>query len=379
MRRRSAAFGRQGVRCCRDEDDIAGPSVNILYISAHLPSSSIPQAGHKTAFAHLMEYTRDNNVYALVFMNEKEKPYLKMDEFADCKEVHIVPIGWWSRVVHAASHPLLPVKVSSRASWHAKQIIADILGRLHIELAHFEFTAAGVFQPLVGSNVKQVFSEHDVGYQASERRAQRARGLTRLVLSIEARRQKEWELTILRSVDSIIVQSKKDLLLLSAEGIDLAKIRVVSPFIGPESHGIVRNDIESGSMLFWGAMDRLENQEAVLWFAEACMPKVLREHPDAKLYVVGANPPDKIRRLQSANIVVTGYVESPRTYFERCQIGLAPLLRGAGIKVKVLECVNAGIPVVSTEIGAEGIDHPLVRVVHDLKRYADVIIAELKK
>jgi glycosyltransferase involved in cell wall biosynthesis len=84
---------------------------------------------------------------------------------------------------------------------------------------------------------------------------------------------------------------------------------------------------------------------------------VRRRVPNVRLWVVGARPHRDLLQLarEDADIHVTGFVPDPRPYFERCQVSVAPLHLGAGIKVKVLESMLAGLPVVGTAIAAEGI------------------------
>ena len=105
--------------------------------------------------------------------------------------------------------------------------------------------------------------------------------------------------------------------------------------------------------MFWGAMNRLENENAVTNFMKNIWPLVDKEN--TKFYIVGANPSKKILNLKSENIIVTGFVEDPNEYFEIMDLSVTPLLLGAGIKIKVLESLAAKIAVITTNVGAEGI------------------------
>jgi glycosyltransferase involved in cell wall biosynthesis len=128
--------------------------------------------------------------------------------------------------------------------------------------------------------------------------------------------------------------------------------------------------VQAKTILFWGAMNRQENEESVLAFLKRFGQRLAEG--GYTLYVVGNAPSERVKRLASEHVVVTGFVEDPSPYFLLCEIGVVPLLSGAGIKVKTLEMLRSGITVVSTAIGAEGIDDPQLHVV-ELDRFMETI------
>jgi len=109
-------------------------------------------------------------------------------------------------------------------------------------------------------------------------------------------------------------------------------------------------------MMYWGAMNRSENEDAAMFLIENVMPKLVRQIPDAKLYVVGNKPSARLLACTGKNVVVTGFVADPTEIFEKVRVGVVPLRKGAGIKVKTLEMLKAGIPVISSPVGAEGVE-----------------------
>ncbi len=113
-----------------------------------------------------------------------------------------------------------------------------------------------------------------------------------------------------------------------------------------------RNDL-----MFVGGFTHTPNVDAVIWFGEEVMPKIVEKIPDIKWYVMGSNPPRKVVEMASDNIIVKGFVsdEELEEYYNRCRMSIVPLRYGAGIKGKVVEAMRYGIPVVTTSVGAEGI------------------------
>jgi glycosyltransferase involved in cell wall biosynthesis len=110
------------------------------------------------------------------------------------------------------------------------------------------------------------------------------------------------------------------------------------------------------SILFVGSMDFHANVDAVTWFSRAVWPEIARNHPDLKFKIVGRNPSPKIRSLASDRIHVTGTVDDVRPYYASAVASIVPLRSGSGTRLKILEAMAAEVPVVSTRLGAEGID-----------------------
>jgi len=148
----------------------------------------------------------------------------------------------------------------------------------------------------------------------------------------------------------------------------------MKPVISDSFRQIDRNHVEANTLLFWGAMNRKENVDAVKWFLKEIFPRISLFIPDTKLYIVGANPPNEIVKLQSKQVTITGFVDNPGQYFEKCHLAVAPLRMGAGIKIKVLEYLEAGLPVVATTVGAEGIEHRNLVVADGAEDFARAVV-----
>ena len=127
-------------------------------------------------------------------------------------------------------------------------------------------------------------------------------------------------------------------------GIDPAYIR---PGTGPG---------RDGSLVFTGLMAYRPNADAVRWFVSAILPLVHRKRPDATLTIVGKDVPSDVAALAGGNVTVTGWVPDVRPYLEDARVVVVPLRAGSGTRIKILEAFAAARPVISTTIGAEGID-----------------------
>ena len=137
----------------------------------------------------------------------------------------------------------------------------------------------------------------------------------------------------------------------------------------------------SNSIAFSGVMDYGPNEDAAYFFATEIFHKIKSEIPDAKFVIVGKNPTNKLKIIESKSIVLTGFVKDITTAITQSEIYVSPLRYGSGTKNKVLEAMAAGMPVFATEVSREGIegliDGENCCYIHE-DNMADVIIENLK-
>jgi glycosyltransferase involved in cell wall biosynthesis len=108
--------------------------------------------------------------------------------------------------------------------------------------------------------------------------------------------------------------------------------------------------------LFVGFFRHEPNVKAASYFCCDVLPLVHKSHPDVQFRIVGAYPPESVRLLNNKRrIEVTGRVEDIGSYYRKSSIFVAPILQGSGTRLKILEAMASGCPVVSTTIGAEGL------------------------
>jgi glycosyltransferase involved in cell wall biosynthesis len=110
------------------------------------------------------------------------------------------------------------------------------------------------------------------------------------------------------------------------------------------------------TILFVGSMDYHANIDAVTWFSRTVWPEMARNHPDLHFTIVGRDPAPVVQALASDRIHVTGTVDDVRPFYASAAAVVAPLRAGSGTRLKILEAMAAGVPVVSTRLGAEGIE-----------------------
>jgi glycosyltransferase involved in cell wall biosynthesis len=202
-------------------------------------------------------------------------------------------------------------------------------------------------------NALYISSEHDVTFLGLERKYLFNKNqLKRLYLKFLYLTMKKNELRSINKCDLVVTHNSKDKRLLLENGIEKDKVGVIVPYY--EKFPIVKRNCNYRDIIFYGAMNREENYISVIWFIENVIP--LLNDIEFRFIVIGNKPPKKLYNYQSDNILITGFVEDPTCYFENSVCLVAPLLLGAGVKVKILEALSSGIPVLTNDIGIEGID-----------------------
>lgn len=181
---------------------------------------------------------------------------------------------------------------------------------------------------------------------------------TALYSLVQWRRLARFEREVCRQADRVLAVSEAD-----AEALRKL-VRGLNPVVVPNGVDTIRYHpdlpdslpLEHPALLFTGKMDFRPNTDAMLWFHRCVWPLVRARVPQARLYVVGKNPPPRLGPLlDDPGVTVSGYVPDILPYFGGADVYIAPLRIGGGTRLKVLEAMSAGLPLVSTTLGVEGI------------------------
>lgn len=111
-----------------------------------------------------------------------------------------------------------------------------------------------------------------------------------------------------------------------------------------------------GNLLFVGAMHYQPNAEAAEYFVRDVLPLVRQKHPQVRLHIVGNSPPASVQALAGEAVVVHGFVPDVRPFYRNAAVVVVPLLVGGGTRLKILEAAACGKAMVSTTLGAEGLE-----------------------
>ncbi|WP_144660686.1 glycosyltransferase family 4 protein [Bacillus tropicus] len=181
--------------------------------------------------------------------------------------------------------------------------------------------------------------------------------LKKFILNFESKLLFKYETNIAARYDGIVFTSPK-------EAEKFALLTNHPNCIGIPMHfeveeGEIKQPFTSNRLVFVGKMDIPHNISAVLFFCESIWPKIKEKYPDVEFHIIGKNPTREVQALQDQylGVKVVGEVEDVKKELLDAAIFVAPLIFGTGIKTKIIEALSMEIPVVTTSIGAEGIEY----------------------
>lgn len=206
-------------------------------------------------------------------------------------------------------------------------------------------------------NSLKILSEHNCEYLILKRRYENEKSiLKKLYLKYEYSKTEKYEKYMIKNFDKVIMLTEEDKQCISGKEIQDDKISIV-PISVDTNYKKSNYNNEIKNLMFLGTMSWYPNEHGIIWFLNNVWPLIIKSNRKIKLYIVGKNPSDEIKKMSSDRVIVTGYVDDVNKYIEICNVCIVPLFIGGGMRVKILECMAKGIPVISTSIGAEGIKY----------------------
>lgn len=190
-----------------------------------------------------------------------------------------------------------------------------------------------------------------------------------------------YERWLCSSVDAVTTVSEEDknTILALSPG---TKITVVPSGVDTNRYRPGQRDSNAGkNILFTGTMDYRPNIDAMRWFHKEIFPAVVQQVPDAQLWIAGRDPIPAIRGLAGPNITVTGEIEDDLPYFQRADVFVLPMRYGGGVRLKLLQAMACGLPIVSTPHGLEGVrvsDEKDVLVADSHREFAARVVQVLR-
>lgn len=237
-----------------------------------------------------------------------------------------------------------------------KKMLEVRLREKHYDLIVLEATFMGVYLDDLRrlTHCPVVLRAHNVDHLIWQRIAVGTRSFfKKWYLQLQAKRLKRFELRLAAAVDALVPISPVDLAYFLKQGITSPGF--VSPMgIALPDH-LLPEQLKCRQLGFIGTLDWLPNQEGVRWFIDRCWPLVHAKMPKLQFHLAGRKIPVDLQAIHSDGIVVFGEVPDASAFMSSLQLFVVPLHSGSGIRIKLLEAMAMGLPIVSTTVGAEGI------------------------
>lgn len=333
--------------------------MNILHLSPYFPDLEENHAGGVCMGKEVETLRKYHNVYVLTFVASDfdrriSKKYLNDPYY------QWVTLNKWTKYIHILTEPFLPNYFAARSSFRFAVKMLHTLKSCRIDHIHAEYAAMGQYFWLIRlffPEVKIQLIEHDVTIQSYERKMKQSYGAKKIYYQWQRQRILHTEKKYCQMADWLFTFNEKDKqLLLKYYGNH--NVDAINPYYGIEEEQIQMGEertFRQGTICFLGQMGREENYEAAIRLIRISK-QVKKAIPELEVYIVGNNPPKELEDMQNDYIHVTGFVENVDEFLQNAQIAVFPLTLGAGIKLKVLRSLALGVPVVTSSVGAEGID-----------------------
>ena len=276
----------------------------------------------------------------------------ELDRICASTRYPVRPLGVPELVGSIEPHAVREFRIRDLAWLIHRQIFSQ-----RIDVVQLEYTVLGQYAGRF-RRIPSILFEHDVYFQSIARRLPFIASLwEQMQARWEYLRALRWELRMLPEVDRIQVCSRDNAdYLLSF--LPQMKGRIDDGYragIDTSRYLYSPSGREPFTILFLGSFRHTPNLEALSWFVEQVLPRVLAEEPRARAIVVGSDPPKRSSFRHAEAVELVGFVEDVREPLTRYSLFVCPILSGSGVRVKLLEAFASGIPVVSTRLGAEGL------------------------
>lgn len=353
--------------------------MKILFITPTLPT----RISRIRAYNILKVLSKSHDVHLLSFIDSeiKKKKIGEIKEF--CRSIDTVYLPKYKSFFNCILYLFtgVPLRVAYYKSKRMKEKIEKLLAKEKFDVVYIKRKRIGQYGRYIKS-IPKILDLTDAVSMYHLRASKYVNFLKKIYYLIEGYRLLKYEIKITKEFDKVVLSSSIDAEFLQKNSKEeLKNLAVIPNVVDTEYYKPKGFKIEENSLLFSGIMENLVNIDSAIYFCREIYPLILKEIPDTKLYIVGPEPPSSIRGLSQFSgypasgyptelgggkngypflggvpVVVTGYVNDLRDYIEKSEVIICPIRIGAGTRNKILQAFALGKPVVSTSLGAEGIE-----------------------
>lgn len=205
------------------------------------------------------------------------------------------------------------------------------------------------------STAKIIYRAHNIEHEIWSRTAKMAHGLEKWYLKNLSKRIKKFEIQLLNKYDLLVPITGRDGAILDKLGnkkpLHVSQTGIDSSVLIPNS-----KNLKHPTLFHIGSLEWSPNQEGLIWFFENCWDAIREKYPELRFYIAGRNAPIWFQRMMNlTNVVFMGEVADAYEFINSKSIMVVPLFSGSGMRIKIIEGMALGKPIVTTAIGTEGI------------------------
>ena len=345
----------------------SGRRLRILWISHFVPYP--PHGGAFQRSYHLIKRVGAEHELHLLAMRHKRATHPGEDVgssrealLAHCHAVHIVDASSATRgigVLLRAAQSLVtgfPLSVGMFRSREMSRLVRELVTRTSFDVIHLDTISVAEHLDDIGDLPALMAHMGAESYMLHRRVSTEPSALKRWFFAREAVMLERYERRMCQRAGINIVVSELDRELMARSapqatfavvenGVDVDYFTPVAPSAGR-------------ALIFAGRLDQYASRDAILFFLRSVWPLVRSRYADAEIHILGNNPPRELEVLASgqAGVHVHGFVPDVRPYFRNAAVSICPIRDGGGTRMKILDALALGMPIVSTTIGCEGID-----------------------
>jgi len=347
---------------------------NILFLTTRFPYP--PDDGGKIDTLTNLKILAKNFSLFLFYIGTQDEKETKLKKEVKIQGIYNYSKDTKNNILGIIKNIFSP-KPYTISKYHSQEIykkIKKIIKNKNINIVFVDHLHMAYYGKMIKQDfpkIKVVLREHNVEYIFWKRILKEERDIFKKIFFwIQYRKVLNYEKKFFRIFDEYLMISP----------VDEKNIKKISPQVRtkilPPAVDTKKFNLSNGirviphSIVVLGNFAWLPNLNGVFWFFKNVWSIIKRDFPNTKLFIVGKNPPEELKKYQDEDVSVTGYVDDVRPWIAKVEVFIAPLFSGSGIRIKILEAMAMGKSIISTSLGAEGID---------IENMKNIIIADNKE
>jgi glycosyltransferase involved in cell wall biosynthesis len=331
--------------------------MNILFLTPFAPSKIA--GGHNYTRQLLNDFAKNKFNVDLIYFKYSKDPEYKTT-YDGIKVLKCLKISRFQKLWNVVKLPIFWPIFTVRFSWKLLLFIIKLNGEKRYDLIYLDHQQMFIYG-LFLKKQRKILMAHDVMYQRYLRR------YNPLIAKIVALSENFF----LKQKNSIVCSfSEKDKIMIFS--IYKRESIVVNFFLDDQIYNLNKNRVNTNEYVFFGKWGRKDNLDGLLWFFEEVYPKI---DWDIKILIIGAELPKEVEVLlcKKRNVFYLGFIDNPYDIIGAAAALLAPVFSGAGVKVKVVESLACGTPVIGTKVSFEGISNDFLPFMIEFENENDLI------